>query len=166
MSDKQNKQQSDTEAAIEREIRDGRKFTCEEALGRMAGPGAMKGISPVPLKQQAALEIERWLEHHLPAGNGELQDVLLRGIKASDLLLNDFEQPLVVFCAYCRQVLNSDYRLEELVRQCDVEWGRANGERPFFEKKGSPARPGDPYTLESVRKILTGLIEELGSGTN
>ena len=47
MSDSQNKQRTEADAELEREIRLGRKFTMEEAIGRMAGPGAMKGISPV-----------------------------------------------------------------------------------------------------------------------
>jgi len=32
---------------LEREIRQGRKFSLEEAIGRLAGPGAMKGESPI-----------------------------------------------------------------------------------------------------------------------
>jgi hypothetical protein len=161
MTDNDKKLRSEAEAEIEREIREGRKFSLEEAIGRMAGPGAMKGVSPVPLKQQAASEIESWLEQHLPAANGELQDVLLRGIKGSEILLAQFERPLWALAAYCRQVLESDYRLQELVREADVEWGQVHGERPFFEKKGSPPRPGDPYTFESVRKTLSGLIVQL-----
>jgi hypothetical protein len=124
----------------------------------------MKGISPVPLKQQAASEIEHWLEQHLPAGNGELQDILLRGFKGSEILLQQFERPFDALAAYCRQVLESDYRLQELVREADVEWGRVNGERPFFERKGSPARPEDPYTFASVRTTLDGLLKQLPSG--
>src|SRR4029078_10924928 len=62
------KQQSD--AQVEREIRGSRRFTPEEALGRIAGPGAMKGASPVSPQQQAEIEIGTWLRSHLtdPAG--------------------------------------------------------------------------------------------------
>jgi hypothetical protein len=48
MSDEQDKQRSEPDAALEREIREGRKFTAQEALGRMIGPGAMKGGSGAP----------------------------------------------------------------------------------------------------------------------
>jgi hypothetical protein len=164
MSDNKDKQRSEAEAELEREIRKGRKFTLAEAVGRMAGPGAMKGVSPVARKHQAAVEIENWLRHHMSAGDGELQAVLLRCVKASELLLNNFEEPLIVLTTYCQQVLESDYRLKELVQEADVEWGRVHGERPYFEKEGSPPHADDPYTFESVRKKLTALVQQLGTG--
>jgi hypothetical protein len=164
MSDNSDKQRSEADAELEREVRKERKFTLAEAIGRMAGPGAMKGVSPVTRKQQAAVEIENWLRHHMSAGNGELQVVLLRRIEGSELLLNNFDQPLAVLGAYCQQVLDSDYLLKELVREADVEWGRVQGERPFFDVEGTPPQPGDPYTIESVRKTLATLIECLIAG--
>lgn len=163
MSEKQKKERTEEEAAIEREIRDGRQFSLAEAIGRMAGPGAMKGVSPIPRKQQAAVEIGNWLRQHMSPGSGDLQVVLLRWVEGSEVLLNRFEQPLVVLAACCRQILDSEYGLQELVREADVEWGRVQGERPFFEKPGKPPDPSDPYTFESVRKTLTGIIEQLGS---
>jgi hypothetical protein len=156
-------QRSEADAELEREIRKERKFTLTEAIGRMAGPGAMKGASPVTRTQQAAVEIENWLRHHMSAGNGELQVVLLRRIKGSELLLNNFDQPLGVLAAFCQQVLDSDYLLKDLVREADVEWGRVQGERPYFDKEGSPPNPDDPYTVESVRKTLYSLVEQLGA---
>ena len=164
MSDDKDTQHSGADAELEWEVCKGRKFTLAEAIGRMAGPGARKGASPVTRKQQAEAEIDDWLRHHLSAGNGELQVVLLRGVKESELLLNNFDQPLVVLAAFCRQALDSDYLLKELVREADVEWGRVQGEQPYFEREGSPPDPDDPYTLESVRKTLAGLIEQLGAG--
>lgn len=160
MSNEQEKQRSDADAELEREIRKDRKFSLGEAIGRMAGPGAMKGVSPITGLQQAGAEIENWLRTHL--GGGELQIVLLRGVKESELLLKNFEQPLVVLGSYCQRILGSDYLLEELVRQADIEWGRVFDERPHFEKAGSPADADDPYTLASVRRTLTHLLEQLG----
>jgi hypothetical protein len=164
MSDDKDTPRSEADAELEREIRKGRKFTLDEAIGRMAGPGAMKGVSPVTRMQQATAEIENWLRQHLSACNDELQVVLLRRVTASELLLHHFEQPLVVLAAFCRQVLDSDYLLKELVREADVEWGRVQGERPHFEREGSPLDPDDPYTFESVRKTLAGMIEQLRAG--
>jgi hypothetical protein len=88
MSGDMDTQRSEADAELEREVRKGRKFTLAEAVGRMAGPGAMKGVSPVTRQQQAEAEIEEWLRRHLPAGEGELQVVLLRRVKVSELLLN------------------------------------------------------------------------------
>jgi hypothetical protein len=164
MSDNKDTQRSEADAELEREIRKERKFTLAEAIGRMAGPGAMKGVSPVTRKDQAAVEIENWLRYHMSTSHDELQVVLLRRIRGSELLLSNFEQPLAVLAAYCQQVLDSDYRLKELVREADVEWGRVQGEKPYFDKEGSSPHPDDPYTFESVRDTLSALVEQLSAG--
>lgn len=164
MSDKREKPPSEADAELEREILKERKFTLAEAIGRLAGPGAMKGESPVPRLQQAAIEIDSWLRSHLRDAGGALQAVLHRHVKESDLLLNNFDQPLVVLAGCCQRILESEFRLKELVRQADVEWGRSMDERPVFESEGSPHDPDDPYTVQSVRNALTGLLEQLAEG--
>lgn len=159
MSDQKNTQRSEADAELEREIRHGREFTLEEAIGRMLGPGALKGESPISRLQQAESEIGLWLRTHL---GGELAFVLHRDIKDSELLLKNLDQPpLVVLARYCQHVVDSDYSLRELVRNADVEWGRTMDERPYFEKEGAPTDPSDPYTIESVRNTLLGLLKKL-----
>jgi hypothetical protein len=160
MSENNDKKRSEADAELEREIRKGRKFSMAEAIGRMAGPGAMKGVSPVTQQQQAVVELENWLRQHWSAG-GELQAVLLRYIRESELLLHNYERPFFVLATFCQRVLDSDYLLKELVRETDVEWGRVQGERPYFEKVGSPPDRDDPYTFESVRKTLGVLLDRL-----
>jgi hypothetical protein len=164
MSKHEGADRSDAEAALERETLEGRKFSLEEAVARMVGPGAMKGESPVTRMRQAEVEIELWLGSHLPDAGGALKVVLHRGVLGSELLLKGFEQPLVALAGYCQQVLASDYRLSELVREADVEWARVMGERPYFEQAGCPRHPDDPYTVESVRKKLAGIVEQLAGG--
>jgi hypothetical protein len=164
MSGKPDKQRSEADAELEREILKERKFTLQEAIARLAGPGAMKGESPVARMQQAAAEIQSWLKSHLADAGGALQVVINRHVQGSELLLNNFEQPLVVLAACCQRVLASDYLLEELVREADVEWARLMDERPHFDRAGSPPDPEDPYTIESVRKALSGLLEQLAAG--
>ena len=163
MSEDKDKPRSESDAEIEREIRRGRKFNVADAIGRLAGPGAMKGVSPITQMQQATHEIENWLTSHVP-GSGEMKLVLLRSIKGSEVLLHNFERPLFVLAAFCQQVLDSDYLLKEFVREADVEWGRTLGERPYFEKAGKPDHPDDPYTLESVRRTMAGIIAQLATG--
>ena len=92
-----------------------------------------------------------------------MQVVLNRRVKGSDLLLHNFDQPLFVLAACCQRILDSDYLLEELVREADAEWGRVMGERPFFQTEGSAPHPHDPYTVESVRNALTGLLKQLAA---
>src|SRR5262245_2886224 len=109
MSDNQNKQRSEADAELEREIRQGRKFTLAEAIGRMAGPGAMKGESPITRLRQAAAEIQEYLERHLVDAGGVLPGVLLRQVRESELLLKSLEQPLVALAGHVEQVLRSEY---------------------------------------------------------
>src|SRR5262245_35988446 len=85
-----------TDAELERDIREGRKFSLADAIGRLAGPGMMKGAPPTTRKQQAEAELESFLERHLDSPAGALANVLLRQVKTSELLLNNLDQPLVV----------------------------------------------------------------------
>ncbi len=160
----QPKQKSAEDAAIEREIRDGRKFTLAEAIGRLAGPGAMKGVSPIARTQQAEAEIETFLDRHLKSPAGALSAVLLRRVKNSDLLLSNLDEPLVVLASLIQQILDSESRLQELVREADVEWGTIYGERPYFQQEGRAPHEDDPYTAESVRSTLSKLLETLAAG--
>ena len=131
---------------------------------RLAGPGMMKGESPVTRKQQAEAKIGGYLRRRLYDSSGALPRVLFRNVKNSDLLLANLDQPLVVFAHYVQQVLDSEYLLAEVVREADVEWGRLLGERPHFEKEGSPPHADDPYTIDSVRVTLSQLIARLAAG--
>jgi hypothetical protein len=164
MAENQKATKSEADAALEREIRNSRKFTLEEAIGRLAGPGAMKGASPIARKQQAEYEIESYIRNNLPDAGGALRIVLNRRVKQSEILLKNYEQPLVALAAYCQQVLDSEFNLKELVREADTEWGRQLGERPYFEKEGSPPHPDDFYTFQSVRSALTEFIKQLAAG--
>ena len=146
------------DARLEQEIRQGRQFSPQEAIARLAGPGAMKGGSPISPQQQAENAIEVWLRANVADTDGALKVVMQRHLKGSELLLQNMDSPLSAVAAYCRQVLASDHRLSELVREVDLEWGRALDERPYFEPAGGPSHPLDPYTTESVR---TGLAEVL-----
>jgi len=129
----------------------------------MAGPGAMKGVSPIDRRQQAITEIQEYIDRHLVDAAGILSGVLLRQVKDCELLLNSTQKPLAVLAGYVQKLLESEYCLKELVREADVEWGRLYGERPFFEKEGSAPSPNDPYTVESIRCALTELARGLAS---
>lgn len=151
----------DPDSEVEREIREARRFTPEEALARMAGPGAMKGASPVSRSQQAENEIGTWLGAKVTDSGGALRVVLHRHLKGSALLLDNVDRPLLALADYCRRILASDQRIEELVQEADVEWGRAMEERPYFQRPGQAPDPADPYTLESVRSALDEIVARL-----
>jgi len=155
------KRRAEAEAELEREIRQGRKFSAQDALARIAGPGAMKGASPVSRVQQAETEIGTWLGSNLADTSGALRAVFHRHLKGSELLLHNLDRPLVAVAEYCRSLLATDYLLQEIVSEADVEWGRAMDERPHFEREGVPPNPDDPYTVDDVRKTLSVALQRL-----
>jgi len=57
--------------------------------------------------------------------------------------------------------LENDGRLKEIVREADVEWGRAMDERPHFDRESAPANPDDPYTPDSVRRALGDVLNKI-----
>ena len=150
MNDDQPKQPSSADADLEREIRAQRKFSLAEAIGRWAGPGMMKGVSPATRLQQAEAAIETFLDRHLNSPAGALSVVLFRRVKESEILLSNLDQPLVVLASFVPHVLDSDHRLQEFVRESDVKWGQVYAERPYFQKKGCQPHEDDPYNKESV----------------
>jgi len=151
-------------ADIEREIRRGRKFSVSDAIGRLGGGGMLKGASPVPPMQQTEAAIANYLGSHLDDPGGVLAQVMLRYVRASEILIENFDQPAVVLAEYVNQVLNSEAMLKDLVREADVERGRTLGERPQFDQEGRPPDPDDPYTLASVRNALTRLLQKSTRG--
>ncbi|HET6942953.1 MAG TPA: hypothetical protein VFH89_12395 [Sphingomicrobium sp.] len=157
------RQKPRSNAELEQEIRRNRRFTEREAIARLAGPGAMKGASPVSRLEQAETEIGTWLGRHLADTAGVLRVVLHRQLRGSELLLDNLDKPLIALAGYCQHVLSSDHLLQEIVREADVEWGQRMDERPHFEKAGSPPHPDDPYTIESVRRVMTEAVEELAN---
>ena len=165
MNDEPDDRQSDADREIEREIRDGRKLTAKDLMAKLAGPGAMKGASPVSPVQQAETEVGNWLGNNLQDDCGQLRVVLHRNLKGSERLLENLDQPLAAIEDYLRRLLATDNLLKEIVREADVEWGRVMDERPHFEREGAAANPDDPYTLTGVRKALADALEKLSHAT-
>jgi hypothetical protein len=161
VGDGQDQPRSEADAELEREIRKDRKFTLAEAIGRLGGPGALKGESPVSRRQQAEAEIQTWLGAHLTDSEGALQVVLLRAVSRSETFLHNFERPLFALREYIGQVLDSEQLLKDLVHATDMEWGRLSGERPRFDPESGAPRLDDPYTAGSVRGDLSGLVKLL-----
>jgi len=166
MNDDQEDQRSEADDDIEREIRQGRKLTAKDVMAKLAGPGAMKGASPVSPIQQAETEIGNWLGNSLADDCGSLSVVLHRQLKGSELLLENLDRPLVGLRTFCERVLAAENLLKEIVRETDVEWGRSMDERPIFEREGTIPNPDDPYTVDSVRQALADALKRLPSGTD
>jgi hypothetical protein len=163
MSEKPDANSADRNAEIEQEIRTNRKFSLNEAIGRMAGGDFMKGGSPVTRRRQAELEISEYLRRHLVDSGGVLRSVLVRHLGES-LLNVDYDQPLAALAEYIQRILASEHLLEEFVREADAEWGRVHDERPYFQVPNRPPHRDDPYTIDSVRLGLFQLRERRASG--
>ena len=148
MTDDRDNHRSAVEADVEREIRQTRKFTRAEAIARIAGPGEMKGGSPVSRVQQAQTNMGIWLRSHAPDAAGALTVLLPRHLKGSGLLLDNLDNPLAALAAYCEQVLASNSLLKELVREADVEWGRQMDEQPALRASRVAAAPRRSLYLE------------------
>jgi len=164
MNDEPEDRRSDADSDIEREIRQSRKITAKDVMAQLAGPGAMKGASPVSPVQQAETEIGNWLGMNLQDGCGQLRVVVYRNIKGSERLLESLDRPLAALAQYLREVLANDNLLKEIVREADVEWGRVMDERPHFEREGAPPNPDDPYTFDGVRSALADAFQKLPDG--
>jgi hypothetical protein len=108
MIDEPEEPQSKADDDIEREIRRGRKISARDVMARLAGPGAMKGASPVSPVQQAETEIGNWLADNLDDGYGALRAVVHRQLKGSEQLLENIDRPLVALAAFCRRVFASE----------------------------------------------------------
>jgi hypothetical protein len=162
MSEKPNPNSSDNNEEIEREMRIHRRFSLNDAIGQASGGDFMKGGSPVTRKRQAELEVEEYLRCHLVDPGGVLRIVMLRRLGES-LINADYDRPLAALAEYIPGVLTSEHLLAELVREADAEWGRALGERPYFQAPDRPPHPDDPYTIDSVCLALLRLREALTS---
>jgi hypothetical protein len=163
MGEDPERQQPSSDAEIERELRQSRKFSPQEAMARMAGPGAMKGASPISPVQEAENAIAAWLADNVADETGVLQLLLCRNVRGSEVLLDNLDEPLTALAGLCGKILASDYLLKELVRQADMEWASRMDERPMFEREGSPPEAGDPYTVESVRRVLDDVVARLSA---
>ena len=153
--------QEKSDADLEAEIRQRRTFNTAEAIGRLAGPGAMKGASAISRQQQAENEISAWLQTHLEDATGTLRTVIHRRLKGSEQLIARLDSPLEALSEYCAHVIASDYRLRELVREADAEWGLRMEERPHFDQEGRAPHPSDPYTIDSVRGALEDAVAQM-----
>ena len=158
--------QEKTDADLEAEIRQRRTFNTAEAIGRLAGPGAMKGASAISRQQQAENEIASWLQSHFDDATGALRTVIHRRLKGTEQLIARLDSPLEALSEYCAHVAASDYRLGELVREADAEWGQRMEERPYFDQEGRAPHPSDPYTTDSVRGALEDAVARLTSKDN
>ncbi|MCP3963331.1 MAG: hypothetical protein GY719_36295 [bacterium] len=162
MSKDEQKPAAPEDSDLAREARAGFKFDLAEAIGRLGGGDLLKGASPVTRKRQVEVATDLFLEEHLADSEGALLVVLDRRVRESMKLTQEsYDHPLLALSEIVEHVLGREDRLQLFVRQVDAEWGRMYLERPHFQKPGQKPHRDDPYTFESVRETLAGLLDTL-----
>ncbi|MDJ0845689.1 hypothetical protein [Crocosphaera sp.] len=157
----EDKQKTNRDKAIQREILAGRKFSLAEAIGREGGD-FLKGESPVPKLVQATTEINTFIAINLQDSSGALQAVLQTWVSTDDAQVSqNLERPLQALKQMLDKIVNNSELLYELVRQVDFQWGKMYDERPYFQSPGQPPHPNDEYTHESVEEKLKVLLNKL-----
>ncbi|MDJ0657888.1 MAG: hypothetical protein QNJ42_00180 [Crocosphaera sp.] len=157
----EDKQKTNRDNAIQREILAGRQFSLAEAIGREGG-NFLKGESPVPKLVQATTEINTFIAINLQDSSGALQAVLQTWVSTDDAKVSqNLEHPLQALRQMLDKIINNSELLYELVRQVDFQWGKMYDERPYFQSPGQPAHPDDEYTHESVEEKLKILLNKL-----
>ncbi len=150
---------NDTTKDTEKEIRQSRKFSVADAIGR-AGAGTLKGASPVPRSQQALMDLESLLSNKLVDPEGSLRSTLLVRLEQNlPLLDKHLDQPARALSELVNSILKSESALQTLVRETDSRWGRDYQERPMFNRPGLEDNPDDPYTPASVKLALETLLK-------
>lgn len=161
MTPMEDKQKTNRDKAIQREILAGRKFSLAEAIGREGGD-FLKGESPVPKLVQATTEINTFIAINLQDSSGALQAVLQTWVSTDDAQVSqNLERPLQALKQMLDKIVNNSELLYELVRQVDFQWGKMYDERPYFQSPGQPPHPNDEYTHESVEEKLKVLLNKL-----
>jgi hypothetical protein len=148
-------------AEIERDARRGRRFTLADAIGR-EGARFFDGESPVPMLARVTAGLSQFVDRHVADSSGALRAVLKRKIRTSEHIVGEhFDDPLVGLEIIVEQLLGTEARLHEFVRQVDAEWGRIMFERPHFQQPGQAPHPDDEHTHEGVRAELESLLDKL-----
>ncbi|NEQ50812.1 MAG: hypothetical protein F6K11_11860 [Leptolyngbya sp. SIO3F4] len=143
------------------EIRQGRKFSLGEAIGR-EGSSFLKGSQAmVPRPLRALAVINGFIDRYLDDANGALQLCLKRWVKTDIRVGKYLDEPIVALQKVVLDIVQQPQVLYEFARQIAVEWGRMNGERPYFPKPGIKPNPEIVYTYETIQQILAKLLERI-----
>jgi hypothetical protein len=143
------------------EAMSGREFTLADVIAQ-AGGNFLKGESPIPKLVQIKNELKLFISQNLHDLSGSLQAVLQLSVdQADEPISRHLEQPLLVLEELVEEILNHPEILYELVKQVDCKYGQMYGERPYFQRPGSPAHPDDEYSHESVRIQLIDFLDKI-----
>ncbi|MEO0397765.1 MAG: hypothetical protein AAF243_17525, partial [Cyanobacteria bacterium P01_A01_bin.137] len=146
---------------LQRRIRAERKFSLGEAIGREGGSFLKDSQMPRPLRALTA--INGLIDRYLSDRDGALQLCLKNWVKTDGRIGQYLDEPLVALQLIVTDIVEQPQILCEFARQVTVRWGKLNGERPHFQKLGEDAHPEAAYSHDSIRGVLTVLLERLSA---
>lgn len=156
-SDKQstvNLQQNNSQQNnLQKEIRDGRKFTLAEAIGRESG-SFMKGESSIPRPLRAATQINQFITKHSTDPAGALPTTLCTWANNDIRVSRQLDTPLVALAQIIESTLNEPASFCELARQVVIAHSQLTGDRPYFQSFGQPPHPKAEYTHDAISAEL------------
>ncbi|MBE9062036.1 hypothetical protein IQ256_13810 [cf. Phormidesmis sp. LEGE 11477] len=138
---------------LQREIRNERRFSLAEAIGREGG-SFMKGESAIPRPLKAANEIKQFIAAHSLDPSGTLANELSAWSIADIRLSRQLETPLVALAQIVESLLNEPVIFYEFARQVAIAQSKLTGDRPYFQQPGQPPDLDADYTHSSIRQYL------------
>ena len=149
---------------LQQEIRQGRKFSIAEAIGREGG-SFMKGESAVPRPVRAANTIKQFLDSQLVDPSSAFATTLFTWATADIRLSRQLDTPLVALTQILESLLSEPTTFHEFFRQVAIAHANLTGERPHFQSLGQPPHPDADYTHESIQAQLSALIRHIKLAT-
>ncbi len=154
-------------SAIQREIREQRKFSLAEAIGREGG-SFMKGESTIPRPLRAIAEINQFITTHLRDPTSAPSATLQAWAKDDIRVSRQLDTPLVALGQIINSMLSEPTTLCEFARQVAIAHSQFTGDEIIFPKEIHPHRQllNQPpleaaYTYTAIRSELSMLLEQL-----
>ena len=144
---------------IQAEVRQGRRFSIAEMIGREGGT-LLRGQDSIPRPMRAIAALNHFLDIHLSDPEGALKPVLQRWLAEDSRFSQNLDLPLLAMAEVLEQMAQPP-ELYEFARQVNVHWGQMYGDRPRFQRPGQPPHPEAAYSHESIETLLNELQTQL-----
>ena len=158
---------SPSSSAVQREIRQQRKFSIAEAIGREGG-SFMKGESTIPRPLRAITKINQFINTYLPDSTSALSTTLQAWARDDIRVSRQLDTPLVALAQIIDSVLSEPTTLCEFARQVAIAHSQLTGDNVVFPREIRPhaQRLNQPpleaaYTYTAIKSELSTLLDRL-----
>lgn len=152
--------------AIQREIREQRKFSLAEAIGREGG-SLLKGESTIPRPLRAITEINQFITTHMSDPTSALTTTLQAWAGDDIRVSRQLDTPLVALAQMVESILTQPTMLCEFARQVAIAHSQLTGDDIVFPSPIRPRQllnqlPREPaYPCTAISSELSTLLEQL-----